>query len=72
MLANGNYSVWFRTPNGDGTGIVTLSDGTITGGDSFFEYSGSYEQNDDRLTATVRTDGFATGRPLCSELTKWS
>jgi hypothetical protein len=48
MLANGKYFAWFRTPNGDGTAIVTLSDGTITGGDSFFEYSGSYEQNGDR------------------------
>jgi hypothetical protein len=55
MLANGKCSAWFRTPNGDGTAIVTLSDGTITGGDSFFEYFGSYEQNGDRLTATVRT-----------------
>ena len=63
MLANGNYSVWFRTPNGDGTGIVTLSDGTIIGGDSFFEYSGSYEQNDDRLTATVRTRRLCDGPP---------
>ena len=63
MLANGNYSAWFRTPNGDGTAIVTLSDGTITGGDSFFEYSGSYEQNGDRLTATVRTRRLCDGPP---------
>jgi hypothetical protein len=63
MLANGKYSAWFRTPNGDGTAIVTLSDGTITGGDSFFEYSGSYEQNGDRLTATVRTRRLCDGPP---------
>jgi hypothetical protein len=63
MLANGKYSAWFRTPNGDGTGIVTLSDGTITGGDSFFEYSGSYEQNGDRLTGTVRTRRLRDGPP---------
>jgi hypothetical protein len=63
MLANGKYSAWFRTPNGDGTGIVTLSDGTITGGDSFFEYSGSYEQNGDRLTGTVRTRRLHDGPP---------
>jgi hypothetical protein len=36
MLANGKYSAWFRTPNGGGTAIVMLSDGTITGDDSFF------------------------------------
>ena len=63
MLANGKYSAWFRTPNGDGTAIVTLSDGTITGGDSFFEYSGSYEQNGDRLTATVKTRRRCDGPP---------
>jgi hypothetical protein len=63
MLENGKYSAWFRTPNGDGTAIVTLSDGTITGGDSFFEYSGSYEQNGDRLTATVRTMRVCDGPP---------
>jgi hypothetical protein len=63
MLADGVYSAWFRTPNGDGTGIVTLSDGTIAGGDSFFEYSGSYEQNGDRLTATVRTRWLCDGPP---------
>ena len=63
MLANGKYSAWFRTPNGDGTAIVTLSDGTITGGDSFFDYSGSYEQNGDRLTAIVRTRRLCEGPP---------
>src|ERR1700722_6210295 len=49
--------------NGDGTAIVTLSDGTITGGDSCFEYSGSYEQNGDQLTATVRTRRVCDGPP---------
>jgi hypothetical protein len=63
MLANGKYSAWFRTPNGDGTAIVTLLDGAITGGDSFFDYSGSYEQNGDRLTATVRTKRVCLGPP---------
>jgi hypothetical protein len=63
MLANGKYSVWFKTPNGDGTGIVTLSGGTITGGDSFFEYSGTYEQNGDRVTATVKTRRVCDGPP---------
>jgi hypothetical protein len=63
MLTNGKYSAWFKTPNGEGTGIVTLADGTITRGDSFFEYSGSYEQNGDRITATVRTRRVCDGPP---------
>jgi hypothetical protein len=63
MLANGIYSAWFRTPNGDGTAIVTLSDGSIAGGDSFFEYSGSYEQNGEWLVAIVRTKRLCEGPP---------
>jgi hypothetical protein len=63
MLENGNYSAWFRTPNGDGTGIVILFNGTIIGGDSFFEYSGWYEQSGDRLTAIVRTRRLCDGPP---------
>jgi hypothetical protein len=63
MLVNGKYSAWFKTPVGEGTGIVTLSDGTIIGGDSFFEYSGSYEENGDQITATVRTRRVCDGPP---------
>jgi hypothetical protein len=63
MLADGVYSAWFRTSNGEGTGIVTLSGGTIAGGDSFFEYSGFYEQNRDLLRATVRTRRLCDGSP---------
>jgi hypothetical protein len=37
--------------------------GAIFGGDSFFEYSGSYEQDGDRLTATVRTRRVCDGPP---------
>jgi hypothetical protein len=43
--------------------FVTLSDGKITGGDSFFEYSGACEQNGDRLAATVRTRRVCDGPP---------
>jgi hypothetical protein len=70
MLENGNYSAWFRTPNGDGTAIVTLSDGTIIGGDSFFEYSGRMNKTAIGSPLPSEPGGFAMGRPLCSELTK--
>ena len=33
MLENGRCSAWFRTPPGEGTGVVLLKDGAITGGD---------------------------------------
>jgi len=63
MLANGKYSAWLKTPKGEGRGIATLSDGTIIGGDSFFEYSGSYEENGDQITASVRTRRVCDGPP---------
>ncbi len=44
MLRNGKYSVWFRTPLGEGTGVVTLKDGMIKGGDTVLAYTGSYRQ----------------------------
>lgn len=55
MLANGSYSVLFRTKQGEGTGIVTLSDGRITGRDDKANYSGSYSQLGDCFTALIRT-----------------
>ena len=63
MLEDGKYSAWFRTPNGDGTGIITLSGGAITGGDSFFEYSGTYKQAGDQIPATVKTRRVCDGPP---------
>ncbi|MGY4373287.1 hypothetical protein ACVWZ3_000926 [Bradyrhizobium sp. i1.3.6] len=41
MLRDGKYAAWFRTPRGQGTGIVDLAEGRISGRDSFFTYGGS-------------------------------
>ena len=38
MLRNGSYSAWFRTQRGEGTGIVELNDGKVTGGDTVLAY----------------------------------
>jgi hypothetical protein len=51
MLANGNYSAWFRTPLREGTGTVVLGDGKITGGDTLSVYTGTYVQDGDSFTA---------------------
>jgi hypothetical protein len=61
MLRDGKYTAWFRTSRGEGTGIVHLADGKISGGDSTFTYSGSYEVDDDRFTAALTTRKHATG-----------
>lgn len=63
MHRDGRYAAWFRTPRGEGTGIVHLENGRISGGDSFFTYSGSYEVDDDRFTAALKTTRYADGPP---------
>jgi hypothetical protein len=61
MVRDGKYTAWFRTPRGQGTGIVHLADGKITGGDCFFAYGGSYEADDNSFTATLTTRRCAPG-----------
>jgi len=63
MLKNGKYAAWFKTPNGQGTGIVVLTNGEIAGQDSVIAYSGFYEQDGDEFTATVRIRRFCEGQP---------
>jgi hypothetical protein len=63
MHRDGRYAVWFRTPRGEGTAIVHLANGRISGGDSFFTYSGAYEVDDDRFTAALTTTRHTAGPP---------
>jgi hypothetical protein len=63
MLRDGRYAAWFRTSRGEGTCNVHLAGGRISGGDSFFTYSGSYEVDDDRFTAVLATRRYAPGPP---------
>ena len=61
MLKNGKYVAWFKTPQGEGTGYVTLDDGRMTGGDAIIAYAGSYQQDGDNFTATITTHRQAEG-----------
>ncbi|MBR1171028.1 hypothetical protein [Bradyrhizobium liaoningense] len=64
MMKDGKYAAWFRTPRAQGTGIVHLTDGRISGSDSFFTYSGSYQFHDDRrFTAVLTTRRHTEGPP---------
>ena len=63
MLKDGKYAAWFRTSRGEGTGMVHLANGTISGGDCTFAYSGSYQVDDDRITATLTTRRHTAGSP---------
>ena len=61
MHRDGNYAVWFRTPHGEGTGIVHLANGKISGGDCMFAYGGSYDFDGDNFTATLTTRRHSDG-----------
>jgi hypothetical protein len=63
MLQNGSYSVWFRTPLREGTGVVVINNGKITGGDTVLGYTGTYFQNGDKFTASVATRRHTPGQP---------
>jgi hypothetical protein len=63
MLENGRYSVWFKTSRAQGTGIVFLENGKITGQDTVIAYSGTYEQHGDNFTAVVRAWRYREGQP---------
>ncbi|MDB5607472.1 MAG: hypothetical protein JWP25_4372 [Bradyrhizobium sp.] len=63
MLRNGSYSAWFRTSLREGTGIVELSDGKLTGGDTVIAYSGTYFQNGDKFSASITARRHTPGQP---------
>ncbi|WP_229199780.1 hypothetical protein [Bradyrhizobium acaciae] len=61
MQRDGQYAAWFRTPRGEGTGIVQLANGRISGGDAMFTYGGTYQLDEDRFTAVRTTHRYADG-----------
>ena len=62
MLENGKYSVWFRTPLGEGTGVVLLRDGELTGGDTVLAYTGSYDQDGNAFSVNIATRRHSPGQ----------
>jgi hypothetical protein len=63
MIKDGKYAAWFRTSRGQGTGIVYLANGKISGGDSVITYGGSYELDENHFRATLTTRRHAAGQP---------
>jgi hypothetical protein len=61
MLPDGFYSARFKTPRGEGAGVVTLTDGQLRGGDSALAYSGTFAQDGDNFTANLATTRHALG-----------
>ena len=68
MLQNAQYSVWFRTPAGEGHGIVSLMNGEVSGGDNISSYTGTYIQQGDEFTATLSVKRHAQGSPSVFEM----
>jgi len=56
---NGLWTVSFSTPLGEGTGVLTLLDGILAGGDANYYYSGSYVQDGSKLKGDLRVVHFA-------------
>ncbi|SDR95969.1 hypothetical protein [Bradyrhizobium canariense] len=64
MLTEGKYSAWFKTPIGEGAGVVDFGpNGKLSGGDSTFTYAGHWEQDGERFKATVFAKRIAPGPP---------
>jgi hypothetical protein len=63
-VRNGRYFAWFRTPQGEGAGIVVLSDGKLSGGDTVSDYTGAYVIEGDKFTASVAARRRTQGRSV--------
>jgi hypothetical protein len=64
VVKEGRYSVWFKTPVGEGAGVIEFgSNGELTGGDTSFAYVGNWEQVGRRFKATLVAKRFAPGPP---------
>jgi hypothetical protein len=48
---------------GEGTGIIELNDGKVTGGDTGMAYTGSYVADGDKFTAFIVTKRHTPGQP---------
>jgi hypothetical protein len=62
MIENGEYAAWYKTPRGEGTGIIVLADGKLTGSDAVLAYSGSYQVDGDHISAVVTTGRHSPGQ----------
>ena len=64
LITAGKYSVWFKTPIGEGAGVADLgADGKLGGGDTTFAYTGHWEQTGERFKAAISARRIAPGPP---------
>jgi hypothetical protein len=48
---------------GEGTGVINLNDGKVTGGDSMLAYTGSYVVDGENFIAFITTERHTQGQP---------
>jgi hypothetical protein len=64
LLTEGNCSVCFQTPIGEGTGVVKLRpNGQVTGRDTTFSYTGNWKQDSKQFKITVFAKRTEPGPP---------
>jgi hypothetical protein len=64
VVKDGKYSVWFKTPVGEGAGVIEFNpNGELNGGDTSFAYVGNWEQDGERFKATLSAKRIAPGPP---------
>jgi hypothetical protein len=64
MITPGKYTVWFRTPVGEGAGVVDFGpNGDLSGGDTTFSYTGLWEQDRERFKAAISAKRVEPGPP---------
>jgi hypothetical protein len=64
LITEGKYFVWFRTPVGEGAGVVQFApNGELSGGDTTFSYVGNWEQVGERFRAAIYARRIAPGPP---------
>ncbi len=63
MLHDGRYSVWFKTAEVGGVGVIELANRRMSGRGTALEYSGSFTQDGNRFSATVSTRRHSPGQP---------
>lgn len=64
MLTPGKYSVWFKTPIGEASGMAEFfADGKLEGVDSSFAYKGTWNLNGGRLHAKLSASRTSPGPP---------
>ena len=58
-MREGLYKVHFRTPRGEGAGVVVIAGGRVRGGDSLMYYVGDYKLEDGQFSADIAVDVYA-------------